>query len=147
MAWIRGSKSHLPGSGKPKIAGVGGVEKAEAFDLQPFSQFSLAVGEDFFVERSPPGIHCHYCWKFFHQQFPNGFRSAELFHQIDVAYRLDTLGQNLGSPANGMEINTAALLARSQSALTHPAFANHSAQIIFLDQMPLVRLFANRSGR
>src|SRR4051794_17995306 len=64
----------------------------EGVDLEAFSQLSLAGGEDFLVEGITVRIHCDHGRELLDFEFPNCFRGPELFHQIYIPYRLDTLG-------------------------------------------------------
>src|SRR5262249_48281748 len=79
--------------------------------------------------------------------FPYRFRSAELLHEINVRHALDALGEHLRSPAHGVQIHAAVLLARLHGLLTHAPFADHPAQPEVTDHLPLVRLFSDGGRR
>ena len=72
-------------------------------------------------------VDCDDCRKVLHFEFPDRFRTAELF-KPDADDTLDALRVDLGCPANAVEINTAVLLAGFLSFRAHAAFSNHGAQ-------------------
>src|SRR5437667_9636126 len=79
-----------------------------------------------------------------HFEFPDRFRRAEFFKEINVANLFDALGEHLCCAADHVEIDAAKFMARRERFVTHPALSNHAPNPELPDYFVLIRLFPRR---
>ena len=82
------------------------------------------------------GIHGYDGGEVFDFEFPDGFGGAEFFEEVDAADFLDAFGQDLGSAADGVQVNTAVIFAGLDCFFTHAAVADDAAQTEIAKYLP-----------
>ena len=87
-----------------------------------------------------------HCREVFDLEFPNGFRTAELF-QTHTQNALNALCIDLCGAANGVKIYAAVFLAGLLRLPAHASFADNRFHAEALDDIGLIRFFAYRGCR
>ena len=74
---------------------------------------------------------------------PHRFRDTQLFQQVDAVHASDAFGIVLSGSTNGVEIHRAMFLQALQCLGAHAPFADDRANTELLDNVCLIRFFAN----
>src|SRR5205823_10808124 len=90
-------------------------------------------------------VHGHDGCEVANMQMPHRFRNTEL-QQVNTQNLVDCARVELGRAADGVEIDSAALLQGRESLGSHAAFADYRTYAVLLDDGRLVRLLAAASG-
>src|SRR4029078_13151675 len=90
--------------------------------------------------------HGHDCWKVADFQVPHRFRGSEL-HERHTGDAIDAAGIELRRAADTVQVNTSGFLQTGECFRTHSALPDHDTDTISLQDLRLVRLFANARCR
>ena len=97
------------------------------------------------MQAAAVAIHGDNRWEFFDAQVPDGFGRAKV-HPVDAFDGGDALGANLGGATDGVQIDTAVILAALEGFGAHAALADHRADAVVAHDFPLIGLFTDRGG-
>src|SRR2546422_9599926 len=99
------------------------------------------------MEAVAVGIHGYHSDKIARLKVPHGLWYAEFFQQVHAVDCCNLVRIVLGCSTDGIQVNGANLLQRSQSPGAHSTLSDNCSDAKLPENVRLIWLFANRSGR